>query len=373
MTFLGKLKNHPWAITGIIFVLVLAWMLTGVGAENGPEDGAATDRQQERETDVRVRRQQAEPVQRFVEVYGRTAPARSVVLKAETGGRVADVSTERGAYVNKGDELLVLDMRDRREQRERARAEVRAAQMRFEAEQRLQEEQFASQTRLAEAQAQLDAARAELRRIEVDLENTRIRAPFNGALQDRVVETGDYVAIGDPVATFVEVDRLIVTGSVSETERANLEIGDTATARLVTGQTAEGRVRFIEPVADKATRTFRIELEVANPERTLPAGVTAQIRMPAGERLAHRVSPAILTLDDDGEIGIKTVAEDNTVRFNKIEIVRSTGTGMWIAGLPEQANIITVGQGFVRPGEKVKPVFESSGETAALATEHDSQ
>src|SRR5690606_2754172 len=107
-----------------------------------------------------------------------------------------------------------------------------------EAEQRLQHENFASETRLAEAKAQLEAARAELKRIEVDLANTRIKAPFNGALQERLVETGDYVAIGDPVATFVDVDTLIVTGSVAETERGNVQIGSIASAELITGQKA---------------------------------------------------------------------------------------------------------------------------------------
>lgn len=357
MKFLDRIRNNPWWIAGGVAVLVVLWMLSGLGGSDAPAE--ATQAEQTGTTDVRVRHQQAEPVARFVSVYGRTEPARTVTLKAETGGRVDQVLVERGAYVKRGSELVRIDVRDRDAQLERARAEVRAAKLRYEAEQKLQNESFASETRLAEAQAQYEAAQAELRRIEVDLANTRITAPFDGAVQERLVEIGDYVAPGDPVATFVEVDTLIVTGSVAETERANLEIGSRASAKLITGQEAVGKLRYIAPVADESTRTFRIELEVPNPDRALPAGVTAEIELPAGETLAHRISPAILALDENGEIGIKTINGDNTVEFTKVDIVKSSGEGIWISGLPEQADIIVVGQGFVRPGEKVTPVFEN--------------
>lgn len=174
--------------------------------------------------------------------------------------------------------------------------------------------------------------------------------------------------VGEPIATFVEIDKLIISGSVSETERANLETGSKATAKLVTGQEATGTVRYIAPVADEATRTFAIEVVVPNKDHALPAGVTAELKLPAGQTLAHRVSPAILTLDANGEIGIKTVAEDNTVRFTKVDIVKSSGEGVWIAGLPAESDIIVVGQGFVRPGEIIDPVYDAQAAgTAAVA------
>lgn len=363
MNLSSKLKNNPWFIAGGIALLVVIWMLTGIGDDDQAETSQA-QKSSEKALDVRVRQQQAEEINRFVDVYGRTEPARTITLKAETGGSVVEVPVSRGAYVKKGTDLVRLDVRDRQAQLERARAEVTAAKLRYEAEQKLQHESFASETRLAEAKAQLEAAQAELKRIQVDLAQTRIQAPFDGALQERQVEVGDYVAAGDPIGTFVDIDTLIVTGSVSETERGNLEIGSMATAKLVTGQEARGHVRFIAPVADEKTRTFKIELEVANKDRMLPAGVTAEIQVPAGSALAHRVSPAILTLDEDGEIGIKTVDEDGTVRFNHIDILKSSNNGVWIEGLPEEANIITVGQGFVKPGDKVRAVFEGDSETA---------
>lgn len=365
MAILTQLKNNPWYVAGGIAVLVVAWMMTG-SPEPAGNAAAASETEESTLPEVRARHQQAEPVQRFITVYGRSEPARTVTLKAETVGKIVSINADRGAYLKKGENLIGIDVRDRREQLQRAKADVEKARIQYEAEQRLKGESLSSDVRLAESMAALEAAKAELKRIRIDLDKTTVEAPFDGSLQERLVEVGDYVKVGDPVAEFVDIDTLVISGSVSETERANIEVGKQASAKLITGETATGVIRYIAPVADEATRTFLVEIEVNNSDRTLPAGVTAEISLPVGEALAHRVSPAILTLDKNGEIGIKTVDNDGKVAFTRVNIVKSTGDGVWIDGLPAEANIITVGQGFVRPGQQVRAVYEPAPK-AALA------
>src|SRR5690606_12431611 len=99
---------------------------------------------------------------------------------------------------------------------------------------------------------------------------------------------------------------------------------------------------------DPQTRTFRVELEVANPERRLLEGVTADILFEIGTLPAHFVSPAILTLHDSGQIGVRAVGADGRILFHPVRILGDAGTGVWIDGLPEQAEIVTVGQELVR-------------------------
>ena len=367
MNVIRKLRDNPWLLAGSIVLLVVAWMLTGIG--NGPQaEQAASDSEETKRPEVRAQRQQAETIDRFITVYGRSEPARSVTLKAETVGKVTAVNADRGSFLAAGDDIIEIDLRDRREQLARAKADVEKARIQYEAEQRLKGDSLSSEVRLAESRAALEAARAELKRIKIDLEKTTVEAPFDGSLQERMVEEGDYVKVGDPVAEFVDITTLVITGSVSETERKNIEIGEQASAKLVTGEQVSGTVRYIAPVADEATRTFLVEIEVDNSDRSLPAGVTAEISLPAGQSLAHRVSPAILTLDKDGEVGIKTVTDDGTVQFTRVDIIKSTDEGVWIGGLPKEADIITVGQGFVKPGEKVKAVYEE-GPKVELAGE----
>jgi multidrug efflux system membrane fusion protein len=193
-----------------------------------------------------------------------------------------------------------------------------------------------------------------------------IRAPFDGVIQDRAVEEGDFVRAGDPVITFVDNTRLIVTASIAEQDARFVAVNDAALAKLVTGEQVRGRIRYIAPVAEESTRTFTVELEVPNASGKLPSGVTAEMQIPAGEMLAQKISPAILSLDADGRIGLKTVDSQNQVVFHAVEIARSEPDGLWVTGLPASANIITVGEGYVSPGQRVDPVFGQE-ETALAA------
>ncbi|MCG8433890.1 MAG: efflux RND transporter periplasmic adaptor subunit [Gammaproteobacteria bacterium] len=367
MAVMHTLKQKPWIVAALMAGATILWMLSGIGngpqqQSNGVTETAALDL-----PSVRISTQAAERVARHINVYGRVEPAREITMSAETNGRIVSVEAQRGANVNQGDVIVRIDIRDRKAQLKRAQAEIEKARIEYAAQERLKNQSFVSETGLAQAMADLEAAKAERLRIEIDIANTEIRAPFGGALQDRLVEVGDYVASGDPVATFVDNTTLIVTGTIAEQEHANVSVGDEAEAVLITGEAAKGRIRYISPVADQATRTFSIELEIDNRDHQLPAGVTAELKLNAGEVYAHKISPAILTLDDNGEVGIKTVDGDNRVQFHKIEIVRSTADGVWISGVPENVSIITVGQGFVKPGDQVAPVEENQVTLASAA------
>ena len=307
---------------------------------------------------VSVRKSRAEPVVRDVVVSGRTEPNRTVELKAETEGRVVELGAERGRPVAAGEPVARLDERERQARLEQAEAMVAQRELQYKAAKDLETRQLASQVQIAEAYANLVTARAELEQIRLDLERTEITAPFDGVLEDRSVEIGDYVGIGDPVARVADNDPLIAVGELSEREIGALSVGGKGRVQLVSGSVAEGTVRYISPVADESTRTFRIELAIANPDNALPAGMTAELRLPAAEIEAHFLSPALLTLDDDGDIGVKVVDENHKVRFHEVQIVRSANDGIWVTGLPDEALVITVGQGFVAMGETVQPVHE---------------
>ena len=146
---------------------------------------------------------------------------------------------------------------------------------------------------------------------------------------------------------------------------------ETAEARLATGETVRGRIRYVAPVADEATRTFTVELEVANANGNLRAGGTAELRIPAQTVLAHRVSPSLLTLDDAGNVGVKIINDRGEVEFVVADIALSSNDGVWLAGLPETATIITVGQGYVTSGTIVDAVPESDAETAVAIMESE--
>ncbi len=197
-------------------------------------------------------------------------------------------------------------------------------------------------------------------RAELDVEYMYVRAPFDGALQERMVEVGDFVKSGDPIATFVDDRSIIVTASVSEFDAKYVTRGEEARALLATGEEVEGIVRYVAPVADAATRTFTVELEIDNADGLLRAGMSAELMLPAETVFAHSISPSLLTLDDEGNVGVKILNDEGIVEFYPADISLTTPSGIYIQGLPTTATIITVGQGFVTEGSYVEGVPEGS-------------
>jgi multidrug efflux system membrane fusion protein len=371
MNIKATISRNPWILAVLVFLLVAIWMISGLGVQHTPQ----TDTSQVRgpgEVDavrkVQVETMHAEPIERFITVNGRTAPARTVTISAETEGRVEKIGALRGVPVATGQPILELDMRDRQAKVAQASASVQEHQTAFEAQSRLKKEGYVSDTQLAETLAKLETARAEQTRAQLDLSNRVIRAPFSGVLQEREVEIGDFVRSGDVVATFVDNQTLVVTGTLAEQEIKGIKAGDTARANLVTGQSVNGRIRYLSPVGDEATRTFRIELEIDNRNGDMPAGVTAEMVLKGGATLAQKISPALLTLDTGGALGIYVVDELQRADFVPVNIVRTDTDGIWVAGLPETARVITVGQGYVTPGQQVESSNPPSESAIAAET-----
>jgi multidrug efflux system membrane fusion protein len=310
-----------------------------------------------------VRQSTAREITRTIEVSARTEPDRAVEIKAETEGRVVAVGADRGSAVTTGQTLVELDVRDRNALLAEADALIRQRELEFDAAEQLRGQQFISPAELAGREAQLIAAQAARSRIALDLEKTQIQAPFAALVYDRLVEVGDYVAIGDPIAQLVDADPLIVVGNINERDIGALEVGAIGRASILGGPVLEGSIRYIAPAADESTRSFRVELAIPNRDLALKSGTSARLLLRAEQITAHEISPGIIWLADDGAIGVKIVDSADRVRFVPIEIAESTSDSVLVTGLPVEARIITVGQGFVVDGQAVIP---REAENAAL-------
>ena len=189
----------------------------------------------------------------------------------------------------------------------------------------------------------------------------KVNAPFDGYLETFSVKEGDYLNTGAVCATIIDPDPMRLIGEVSEKEINFVNVGSKARAELISGKKVEGIVSFVSTSANKGTRTFRVEIDVKNSDRSIRDGVSAQIEIEGNTILAHRISPSILMLGEDGELGIRTVNEDNLVEFKQIEILEDTIDGIWISGLPRNIKIITIGQEYVFQGQtvNVKEVSQS--------------
>lgn len=322
---------------------------TGAGGSSQSAHNGAKNR-----VPVRVRDFTARPHATVSVVRGKTQAYRKVALRSQTSGYVQELPFPKGKRVNGGETVCKLDIDARAASLSEARAMLRSRQLEFDAATELAEKGHRSETQTAAARANLDAARAMVIRAENEIAYTKITAPFEGIIEELPVEIGDYIAKGAVCAHLVDDDPMLIVGHVSEREVGEFAVGDRGTAQLITGETVAGEIRFVGKSANPETRTFRLELEIPNTDFRLRDGVTAEIAVHADPVMAHFISPALLTLNDAGEIGIRLVDADQIVRFIAVEIIADTQNGIWITGPPEQARIITVGHEYVIEGLPVE-------------------
>ena len=355
--------KQSYVIAGIMALAAVGWVFSGQFGQDGgpkaarkpPADLTAT----RIVPTVRVRKFIAQPRQAEVILRGRTEATRKVDVKAETYGRIIELKVEKGDRVEKGATLARLSPEERPARLAEAKARHEQRKIEYEASRRLSKKGYRAETQLAGAKAALEAAAAGVARARVALRNTTVRAPFDGLVAARVGEIGAFIEKGDPVARVIDLDPILAVAQLSERDRSRVTVGAPARVTFIGGREISGKIRFVAAEAEPTTRTFRIEVELPNPAAEIPDGITAEIRLQLGAVAAHRVSPAILTLTDDGAIGVKSLDPDNRVRFHPIQIIGDGTEGVWLSGLPERVTLITVGQDFVAEGQTVHPIDET--------------
>lgn len=289
-------------------------------------------------------------------VSGRTEMRRVVDVAAESAGRVIELPVSQGSRVKAGAEIAKLDTRDLEPRRARAQALIEQRRAELKAASSLSAKGFQTELRLAEAKAEFEAARAELAQIEQQIDDTVVRAPFAGIVDRRHVEIGDYVSPGTQVARVLAPEPYLIVADIAERDIGAIRVGQQARARLADGALVTGTVAYISRQADAQTRTFRVEIEVGNPDGLLPGGVTAEVSVPLDRNPAVLLTPALLSLDERGRVGVKVVDGDDRVAFDVVSILSASDAGVWVTGLAEQARVIVVGQGYVTPGDRVVAV-----------------
>lgn len=387
-----------------------------------PPEDVASEETEAADTPTGVRVVAMHSVARIVDsavvLRGETEAARQVTVMAETSGAVISEPLRKGAFVEKGQLLCELDpgtrgaSLDEAEARlAEAKAQVPGTEARIpEAEARLAEAQarldeavinanaatklkedgFASETRVAAtaaavraAEAAVSSAEAGLKSARSGLESTkaairsaeaavasaekeidrlRVTAPFAGLLESDAAELGALLQPGAPCATIIQLDPIKLVGFVPETEVSRVEIGAPAGARMTDGSDVVGRVTFLSRSADETTRTFRVEIQVPNADLSIRDGQTAEIVIEADGVTAHLLPQSALTLNDEGTLGVRAVTSENRVAFFGVDLLRDTRDGVWVAGLPDTLDIITLGQEYVTEGVQVIASFKDSHE-----------
>lgn len=361
----------------------------------------------------------AQEIDSAVVLRGQTQAQRQVEVKAETTSTVLSEPLPKGSFVEAGQLLCKLSpgtrgaalaeaqarLSEARAGKSEAQSRVPEAQSRVaEAQARLDEALvnqnaatklseggFAAETRvksadasvasaragvesaragvqaaksgLQSADAGIEAAQAAVAAAETEIERLEIHAPFAGLLESDTAELGSLMQPGALCATVIQLDPIKLVAFVPETDVDRVQVGAIGGGRLAAGGgDVQGRVTFLSRAADPTTRTFRVEIEIPNPDLRLRDGQTVEILIATDGAPAHLLPQSALTLNDEGTLGLRTLTADSVVEFQPVKLVRDTPSGVWLTGLPDMVDVIVVGQEFVTAGVTVDATFREASQ-----------
>ena len=397
-------------IAFLIMLGVIAWFFSGYYSNNNYSqnqtkvEGEADNQENYNKIIVETQISKSESINESIMLQGQTKENRSIDIKSETTGNVIKKNFLRGQIINNNDLLIEISIEDRKEQLSSLNKEfdrikkeillikekrdnnilkvdeqINLYQIEYNSAKELLKKGLGSESKLSLASYNLTQAKTELKEIDInfqsdsinlesllentkskiknikiDIDNTKILAPFDGFVQSSYIEVGNYITPGDIIANIVDLNPIKIQGYLSEANVNKVKLGTQATVMVSNSLTKTGKITFISPVAETNTRTFEFIIEAENKDLLFKSGLTSTINIGINSVEAHKISPSILSLKDDGTVGIKTVNNDNMVVFYPIEKIKDTIDGMWVKGLPKEIRIIISGQEYVNEGQIIE-------------------
>ena len=294
-------------------------------------------------------------------------------LSFRVGGNLVERRVDVGDRVRRGELLAVLDAGDLQAQARAAQAQLAAAQAelgRARADQaryaKLGKDQLVSRSTIdahnaaaAAAQAQVNAARANLDVAGNQAAYTRLRAPSDGVIAARSAEAGQVVGAGQPAFLLAVDGAREVAFAVPEGALTTIKPGQPVLVELWSqaGQRWPGRVREVSPAADPASRTYAVRVTVEAPDDALPLGQSARVYLPSDGNGGLSVPLSALQRSNGGVAVFVVDARTSTLTLQPVEV---GAYGMDRApvkrGLAGDAWVVAAGGHLLREGQRVTPV-----------------
>ena len=342
-------------------------------------------------------------IDQSIELQGQTTHNKKIDVKSETTGNITNISFNRGDKVSKGDNLITISIENRNELLNSAKKDLERLNKELELNEKnkinrlsqnkelikLYEIEFASAKQLIDKglssksklslasfnlanaradqediiinfesqqssiEAQIASFKSQLKNIELDIQNTLINAPFSGIISDKMIEESEYITPGNTLFTIIDLNPIKIQGYLSEFDVNKINLGTKAVIENTNGIKKIGKISFISPSAETSTRTFEITIEADNSDISFKSGITTKITIAGSELKAHKIPTSILTLLDDGTVGVKAINNESIVVFYPTTSVKDTIDGIWVSGLPDTVNLIITGQEYVSVGESI--------------------
>ena len=204
-------------------------------------------------------------------------------------------------------------------------------------------------------QYDMEALEATYNLAKLELDYTQIRAPIDGVISERYVKIGNTIEVGDPVFRVTSLDPLVAYMHVPEREYRNIAEGQPVGIEIdaLPGQTVHAAVTRVSPIVDPATGTFKITIEISDPERRIKPGMFGRIGIVYDKHENALQVPRSAILEESGHDSVFVVEDDKATRKPVTTGYSNKGMVEIIDGLGDTDRIVTVGQVGLREGATV--------------------
>lgn len=357
--------NSNVRVSLIIALAISLWLVSGLFASPATENDSS--KVESKLTNVQAEWFDIQAYEPQLVLRGRTEANRSVDVKAQIAGLIVAVPAAEGALVEAGATVCEIDQEDRQLRLQHAKAGLKQATIEYQGARKLKQAGYQSELAIAQAKTRLESARVSLERSNLDLNNLSIKAPFNGVVERRPVEVGDFIQPGQLCAQVVELNPLKVSAVITEQEIGKISLDRDARLTLVNGDTLNGKISYLSRQANPITRSYRVEATIANPQLRFLAGMSGSLQIGSEPMSAHHIPSSLVLLDDAGHLVVRAVDDQGVINTLSVVNVGESSDGVWVTGLPERVALVTVGQNYVTEAEQVSVSYRDSSDTVTSA------
>jgi membrane fusion protein (multidrug efflux system) len=294
------------------------------------------------------------PISRRVNTNGVLTAAQSVALYPEIEGRISKIYFKQGEFVNKGDLLLSLNDSTYRARVQEEKAKLSLANSEYNRAKQLYDRNFGAKAVVEKAEASVEMAEAGLKVAEVHLEQTLIKAPFDGIVGLQYFSEGATVARNQEILTLVDAESLYVDFPVPDSFLRNLKKGDIVDITVDDSLPVESEIIAIDPKADPVTHSIQVRSTLANPEGQLKPGQFARVTLELGQEDNATLIPFI-AVEKEGDSNFVYIVVDGIAVLTEVSLgLREGGVVQVKEGLKKGDVVITAGQMKVVDGSPVR-------------------
>jgi membrane fusion protein (multidrug efflux system) len=289
-------------------------------------------------------------------------PNRIITVSAEVSGRIEEIPKVKGMTVEANDVLVKLNTDLIEPELQRAEAQVERDQIQYERMTNLVKDDATSKKDLDDAKTNLAISKATLAENQARMERASIVSPITGPLNDLMVERGEYVQPGTPVAEIVDMSSVKVVVEVPERDVPFFSVGRQATVTVnKTGQEEEltGKITFISEIANDLTHTTRMEITIPNSNMVLRSGqiVEAHLRRRTLKDVILIPLLAVIPMEEGHSIYVVNDSTEVERRDVKLGIIKGDSVQV-TKGLEAGDKLIVSGHRLAAPGQKVNIISE---------------